>query len=120
MKDIQDINDIKLMVDTFYDKVNKDEKLSAIFNDFAGVNWDTHLPRMYDFWSSVLFFKGGYKGSPFQKHVSLPIDETHFKQWISLFEANLDEHFEGPMTEETKKVANSIAQTFQAKLSHMK
>lgn len=63
--DIKTKEDVKLMVDSFYDKVNADEILSPIFNDFSKVNWDKHLPKMYDFWSSVLFAEGNYKGNTF-------------------------------------------------------
>ncbi len=118
--DIQNEQDIKLMVDSFYDKVNKDGLLSLVFNDFAGVDWPSHLPRMYAFWNSVLFSKGEYKGSPFDKHIPLPIDATHFDQWLHLFNANIDEHFEGKMAEEAKKTANSIGQIFQHKLKYIK
>ena len=34
MQEIKNLDDIKQMVDTFYDKVNKDKELSYIFNDF--------------------------------------------------------------------------------------
>jgi hemoglobin len=54
LKEIQSEQEIKEMVDAFYDKVNKDQMLSPVFNDFAGVNWEKHLPVMYSFWSSVL------------------------------------------------------------------
>ena len=78
--------------------------LSTIFNDHSQVNWDTHLPRMYNFWNSVLLYKGDYKGSPFQKHANLPINKEHFNEWLSLFNKNLDEKFEGKMTEEAKVI----------------
>ena len=38
MQEIKNLDDIKQMVDTFYDKVNKDKELSYIFNDFAKIN----------------------------------------------------------------------------------
>ncbi len=120
MKDIQTPEDIKLMVDRFYEKVNQDELLSNIFNDFARIDWDAHLPRMYNFWNTVLLSKGDYKGSPFQKHVPLPINSEHFERWLSLFHSNIDEHFKGLVAEDAKKVASTIGATFQAKLKHMR
>lgn len=116
-KDIENIEDIKRMVDTFYDKVNQNEKLSAVFNDHAGVNWSTHLDKMYNFWNTVLFSKGTYKGSPFQKHEALPIDQSHFNEWLTLFAENIDEHFEGLVAEDAKQTAKNIGLTFQAKLN---
>lgn len=115
-KDIETVDDIATMVHTFYSKVDEDELLSKIFNDHVGVNWKDHLPKMVNFWNTVLFSKGTYKGSPFHKHKELPINKNHFSHWLSLFNKNLDEHFEGKNTEEAKKIAQNIGWTFQAKM----
>ena len=72
--DIQTEADIKALVDTFYDKVNADALLAPIFNEVAHVDWPAHMPRMYDFWSSLLLHTGRYQGQPFLKHIPLPID----------------------------------------------
>ena len=117
--DLRSKEDIKLMVDTFYDKVNEDDLLSYIFNDFAKTNWDTHLPKMYAFWNKVLFAKGDYKGNPFRKHTPLPVKKEHFDRWIALFEDNMDEHFSGEMAEDAKLRARSIAYIFHSKLNFM-
>jgi len=45
-KDITGRVEIELLVNTFYEKVNKDKGLSPMF---AEVHWETHLPVMYDF-----------------------------------------------------------------------
>lgn len=37
-KDINDIDDIKFLVDTFYSRVRKDEVLGSIFNNAIGDN----------------------------------------------------------------------------------
>ena len=109
--------DIKLMVDSFYDKVNDDEKLSAIFNGFAKVDWESHLPKMYEFWGKILLGDGNYSGNPFGAHIPLPVDKTHFDRWVELFVQNMDEHFEGEVAESTKLRAKSIAHIFQSKLA---
>lgn len=114
--DIKTEEDIELMVDTFYDKVNDDELLSYIFNDFSKVDWDTHLPIMYRFWNTIILGKQTYKGNPFAKHLKLPVDKTHFDRWVQLFEQNIDEHFLGEVAEHTKLRAKSIAYVFQSKL----
>jgi hemoglobin len=114
--DIKDEQDIKLLVDTFYDKVNGDELLSPIFNGFAQVNWEHHLPVMYSFWSSVLFGTMAYKGQPFPKHLPLPVDRQHFARWVDLFACTVDELFEGEKAREIKQKASSIAQVFQMKM----
>lgn len=118
-KDITTEEDVKQMVDTFYDKVNKDPLLSYVFNDFSKVDWNEHLPKMYGFWNTLIFGKQQYKGNPFAAHVPLPVEEAHFHRWIELFTTNIDEQFEGEVAEHTKYRAQSIAQIFQNKLHYI-
>ena len=120
MQEIKNLDDIKQMVDTFYDKVNKDKELSYIFNDFAKINWVTHLPIMYSFWSKLLLGEGDYRGNPFQKHIPLPIESHHFDRWVELFKQNIDEQFIGEIAEEAKLRAENIAYVFDNKLSMLK
>jgi len=115
--DIKNIDDIILLVDSFYKKVNDDELLSPVFNDFTKVNWDDHLPVRYSFWSAVLFDSSTYKGQPFTSHIELPISTLHFERWLKLFKETVDEHFKGTKAEETKEKADTIALIFQTKLS---
>lgn len=119
-KDIQTIEDVKQMVDSFYDKVNQDELLSPVFNGFAQVDWETHLPIMYSFWGSILLGEPRYTGHPFAKHISLPIDKNHFERWVSLFSENVDNQFEGKNAEEAKLRAKTIGSIFQHKLAYIR
>ncbi|WP_018479892.1 group III truncated hemoglobin [Pontibacter roseus] len=114
--DIKDEQDIKLLVDTFYVSVREDDLLEPIFDGFAQVNWEHHLPIMYSFWSSVLFGTMAYKGQPFPKHMRLPVDRQHFARWVELFTQTVDSLFEGEKAQEIKQKATSIAQVFQMKM----
>ena len=118
-RDIENEEDIKVLVDTFYDHVNNDDLLDPIFNGFAKIDWDHHLPLMYNFWSTVLFGSMTYKGQPFPKHMKLPIYKEHFTRWIELFVKTVDEVYEGARAEEIKQKALSIAQVFQMRLGLM-
>lgn len=113
MSDITTRKNIEILVGAFYNKVKDDTLLAPVF---AHVDWEKHLPIMYDFWSSMLLGDMSYKGSPFQKHMGLPIAAEHFSQWLKLFIATVDENFVGPKAEEVKTRANSIANVFQYKL----
>jgi hemoglobin len=119
-KDIRSIQDIKLLVDKFYEKVNNDNLLSWIFNDLSKVDWKTHLPVMYDFWSSILLGTKTYKGQPFDVHLYLPVEKKHFERWVSLFSKTVDENFSGPIAEEAKLRANTISEIFQYKIKIIK
>jgi hemoglobin len=105
--------EIEILVNKFYEKVKVDALLAPLF---AHVDWHHHLPIMYNFWASMLLGEQGYKGNPFQKHVPLPLQAQHFDQWLKLFEATVDENFEGDRAQEVKDRARSIARVFQYKL----
>lgn len=121
-KDIENIEDIKVLVNTFYDKVKADGTIGYIFNDIAKVNWEKHLPVMYNFWENVIFFTGSYNGNPMTAHVKMhnivQFTTTHFEQWIKLFTSTVDELFEGDKAELAKQRAISIATVMQLKVLH--
>ena len=54
---------IRQLVDSFYDKIRADADLRPIFERVVAGDWETHLAKMYDFWSSVMLTTGYYKGS---------------------------------------------------------
>ena len=113
MTDITDRKDIMELVDSFYSKVTNDDVLEPIFRH---VNWPKHIPTMYNFWSSMLLGDQTYQGNPFEKHIHLDIDSTHFNRWLELFAHNVDEHFAGARADEAKSRAVTIAGVFQHKL----
>lgn len=115
--DIQSEKDIKTLVHAFYAKVEKDERLGYIFNDFVEVDWDEHLPRMVDFWSKLLFGTPHFNGRPFRQHMPLPIKQGDFGRWVGLFEETVDEYFEGDRAEYAKEMAVNIANSFSSRMS---
>ena len=117
--DIATEADVRLLVDSFYAKVNQDALLDPVFNGFAQVDWPHHLPNMYDFWSGLLLGTSRYRGRPFPKHIPLPINATHFQRWVALFLATVDELFAGPTAEQAKLRGQSIAQLFEVRLREM-
>ncbi len=117
MRDIETKEDIVLMVDTFYQKVQQDELIGPIFNSrIAPEAWPAHLDRMYTFWTTILLNQPGYSGQPFEKHRDMPIDKVHFERWVNLFEALVDSLFEGPIANDAKYRAELMGHLFLAKL----
>src|SRR3954464_5390407 len=112
-KDIENIEDIKLLVNSFYDKVKADNVIGYIFNDIAKVNWEKHLPVMYDFWENIIFFTNNYSGNPMIAHMNLnqlvALKKEHFEQWLKLFTGTVDELFEGKKATLAKEKALNIA-----------
>jgi len=123
MTNLHDINtaeDVRTLVDLFYDKVSRDDLLAPVFNDVAQVDWKTHLPIMYRFWESMLFGVGTYAGAPFPKHAALPVQKEHFARWLKLFVETVNAHFSGPKAAEAKGRAASIADTFAQRMGLLK
>lgn len=74
------------LVHAFYGRVRTDPALGPIFNRAVGDEWDRHLAKLCDFWSSVLLMTGRFKGAPMVAHARLPdIRPTHFARWLHLF-----------------------------------
>ncbi len=118
--DISNREDVVLLVNTFYQRVREDDLIGPVFEERIKGNWEPHLETMHNFWYTLLFGKEAYRGNPFAKHIGLPLDASHFKRWLLLFNATLDELYDGTIKEMAKKKAASIAQVFQIKLAMMK
>jgi len=117
-KEIETLEDIKLLVDDFYGRIRKDELLKDIFNHKIEDRWPAHLQRMYDFWQTVLLDQKAYSGSPFLPHATLPVEKQHFDRWIALFNATVDTHFEGEKAEKAKMQSGKMAEMFQYKIAY--
>ncbi|MBK9736346.1 MAG: group III truncated hemoglobin [Saprospiraceae bacterium] len=121
LTDILHREDIKNVVNTFYDAVKDDPILRA---HFEHVQWESHLPVMYDFWENVIFYTGNFSGNPMAKHQSLhhhmPISPDHFKKWLQLFTNTIDTLYSGTNADLLKERAKSIAIIMQMKILNEK
>lgn len=119
-KDIEGRAEIETLINTFYDKVKKDDLISHFFTEVILVDWDKHLAIMYDFWESTLFGTDNYKGNTMLKHIELDKKSTmepiHFESWLKLFISTVDELFTGKNSITIKQRAMSIATVIQIKI----
>jgi len=118
-KDINTLEDIKTMVNSFYSQVRENELIGPIFDEVIRDRWGVHLEKMYTFWQTILFDEHTYFGSPFPPHAKLPVSAIHFEQWVTIFNQNMDNLFEGPKADEAKWRAEKMAQMFQIKIEHI-
>lgn len=116
--DISNLEDIKLVVDTFYGKVREDDLLADIFNGVIQDRWPEHLEKMYRFWQTILLEDHTYYGSPFSPHARLPVDAEHFERWKKLFSETVDRHFAGEKAGEAKWRAAKMAEMFLMKITY--
>lgn len=119
-QDILTIEDVKLLVDRFYEKIRVDELLGPIFNERIQNRWPEHLEKMYCFWQTVLLGEHTYFGSPFPPHAQLPVGHQHFLKWMELFVPTVDELFTGEKATEAKWRATKMAEMFEIKIAHYK
>lgn len=119
-KDIENLNDIKRVVDLFYAKVRKDELIGPIFKERIKNHWAEHLEKLYSFWQSVLLGEQTYTGFAFPPHAQLPIDKEHFDRWLALFTETVDSLYVGSIADEAKSRAYKIADVFQNNLDRIR
>ncbi len=115
--DIRGLDDVRLLVDTFYGRARLDELVGPVFNNTIQDKWPEHLAKLYNFWETVLLGARSYSGTPFVPHFPLPIDSRHFQRWLQLFHATLDDLFDGPKAEEAKQRSVMMARMFQFKIA---
>lgn len=117
-KDIVALDDIKLLVNTFYQKIRVNMVLGDIFNGVIQDRWPEHLEKMYRFWQTVLLSEHTYYGSPFPPHAFLPVEQPHFDEWLKLWHDTLDEHFTGVKADEAKWRGDKMAIMFHSKIGY--
>ena len=117
-KDITNIDDIQLLVNTFYSKVRENEFIGPVFNERIADRWPDQLEKMYRFWQTVLLDDHTYFGAPFPPHATMPIDQRHFDVWLGIFRETVDDLFSGEKADEIKWRADKMALMFVSKLNY--
>jgi hemoglobin len=74
------------LIPCFYERVRDDQLLGPVFDAAIG-DWEHHLGKLVDFWSSVILTSGRYKGNPVAAHLKhLPaITPLMFDRWLELW-----------------------------------
>ncbi len=103
--------EVAVMVHSFYADIRRDEILGPIFNRHVD-DWDHHLAKLVDFWSSILRGTGRFSGAPMPKHAALPgLNAELFKRWLSLFEQTTSAQPNQAMGTRAYAMAQRIAQS---------
>jgi hemoglobin len=107
-------DDLQHLLESFYDAVEKEPLLAPYF---APVDMREHMPRIVDFWSTILFHTGRYSGNAFRPHLGMPgLTAEHFARWVATLERTVDSGFEGSQAERMKEYAHRIAYSMQLRL----
>ncbi|MDM0074088.1 group III truncated hemoglobin [Variovorax sp. J2P1-59] len=99
------------LVHGFYIKVRQDEMLGPIFNAHIK-DWEHHLAKLVDFWSSILRGTRRFNGTPMPKHVALSeLNAELFERWLRLFREEACAQPNQAMGEYAYALAQRIAQS---------
>ncbi|OBJ67802.1 group III truncated hemoglobin [Mycobacterium sp. 1274756.6] len=120
--DIGDRADLEELLRCFYGRVLVDEVLAVPFTEVREVSGlDQHIPVMADFWETVLFRAGLYRGSPLPAHLSVhgrtPLAGRHFARWLTTWVSTIDEMFAGPVSHRAKTEAARFAWAMHRRLT---
>lgn len=112
--------DLVKLVDAFYAKVRADAPLGHVFDEVAKVDWENHLPKLYDFWDTVLFRAGSFRGNPIGAHAGLlagsGMEWPLFERWLELFRETVNEHFSGENAGHIIRCAEDMARVLHSKI----
>ena len=118
--DITGLDDIRILVVAFYRDAAMDDLLGPIF-EAAHVDWSVHIPKLVDSWAWQLLGVRGYEGNPLRahepSHARTPFREEHYDRWLELFDATVDNRFEGPVSELAKARARRMARALRRLLA---
>lgn len=103
--------EVARLVHAFYARVRQDAALGPIFE--AGVDdWDAHLAKLVDFWSSILRRTGRFSGAPMPRHAALPgLTAELFTRWLALFRETAQAQPNQAMAAQACLAAERIAQS---------
>lgn len=111
-----DVDDAALipLLTAFYATIEEDALLQPYF---APLDMAAHIPRIADFWSTLLFHSGRYQGNAFRPHADMPgLTGEHFRRWLATLEQVVDAHHAGPAAEQMKALGHRVAYSMQLRL----
>jgi hemoglobin len=112
-RDIQE-GDLHELLLAFYEQISADTLLARYFE---AIDMPSHMPRIVDFWSTLLFHSGRYTGNAFRPHLEMEgLTAEHFAHWLLALDAALDLRFAGEHVEQMKDLARRVALSMQLRL----
>ena len=102
---------IERLVRRFYGRARVDPMIGPVFEAVIS-DWEPHIVRIVDFWSSMMLGTGRYKGTPFAVHLPLPIEPIFFDRWLALWREATAELFTpeaaGAFDSRAERIAESM------------
>ena len=118
--DIETRDDCEALVRAFYGRALVDPIIGFLFTDVAQLDLAEHVPRITNFWETILLGSRSYGGGAFRPHVELHfkvrLTRGHFDRWLHLWAMTVDELFAGERAELAKSHAIRVAAAFESRL----
>ncbi|HLV24839.1 MAG TPA: group III truncated hemoglobin [Gemmatimonadales bacterium] len=112
-RELQDTDLHDLLVE-FYATVARDELLAPYF---VAVDMRDHIPRIANFWSTIIFHTQRYSDNAFRPHAAMPgLTRAHFSRWLAVLEQTVDRSFTGVAAERMKALGHRVAESMQMRL----
>jgi hemoglobin len=119
-RDIETRADCERLVRAFYGRALVDPIIGFLFTEIARLDLEAHVPRISNFWETILLGARSYGGGAFRPHLELhfkvPLTRGHFDRWLYLWTMTVDELFEGERAELAKSHAVRVAAAFESRL----
>lgn len=121
LPDIASRDDCERLVRAFYARAFEHPSLGPIFTDVAQLDLEEHVPRITSFWETVLLGARSYGGGAFAPHFAIhqqvPLTHERFDEWVELWTGTVDELFAGPVADDAKFRARTVATAFAQRLA---
>ena len=101
------------LVVAFYREIVFDDLLAPVFEEVAETDWVIHIPRLIDYWCTILLGERSYHGALLDAHREVhhrqPFRDEHFDRWYQLWVASIDARWRGPRADQAKTHAAATA-----------
>jgi truncated hemoglobin YjbI len=114
--DIASFEDVQLVVNRQYDQLIADPQTGRHFKE---LNFEEHLPRIYNFWSFILGIdpeNHSYRVSAFEPHTHMNLTHQDFIDWQKYLKTAVEERFEGATATLMLQKAEQLGMMFEYKL----
>ena len=102
------------LIEAFYRRVRDDTLIGPVFAQVLEGRWDSHMPKMVDFWSSLVLGEKSYQGNLKAAHQPLAsLTPEHFNRWLALFFETVEQRFEPAGAVQFMEPALRIAHSLQ-------
>ncbi len=113
VRDLDTRSAIHDLVVAFYREIVFDDLLGPVFDEVAETDWAVHIPRLIDYWCTILLREHAYNGALLEAHREVhdrdPFRDEHFDRWFQLWVASIDARWRGPKADLAKHHAAATA-----------